>query len=288
MQKDMFGKLLRIARKAAGIGVRQFAREMDLSPSYVSRMEHGETAAFKDDDLQKAEKILGLPPESLKTATNRIDYRHQLLLENSAEIGDFLLCAQEQGLVAADFMALTALLEQEGKQGLRSLLKKKLPKVIKREDRNSSGLYVADCLDKDCIFDVHTKNISQKLLDQMATLVKSRRKINLRSLKFQLSKHLKDSDDDLGSGLRLSHIIVEQGDFPMLLLVRQLIDEGKLWFLIITGQDERKTSLNLLGRTARLCAHNYVRRRLLTEHKKENVLELFRQTVTSVPSFLHE
>ena len=288
MQKDMFGKLLRIARKAAGIGVRQFAREMDLSPSYVSRMEHGDTAAFKDDDLEKAEKILGLPPESLKAATKRIDYRHQLLLEESAEIGDFLLCAQDEGLVAADFMALTALLKQEGKQGLRRLLKKNLPKTDKCTERNSADFYVADCLERDCIFDVRRKAIPDKLLTEMATWVKSRRNVNLRNLVFQLRKHLADSDDYLGSGIRLSHIIIDNGGFPQLLLVRQLASKGKLWFLIITGQDERKTSLNLLGRTARLCAHNYVRKRLLAASTKEDVLELFRQTVSSVPSFLHE
>ena len=284
----MFGKLLRIARKAAGIGVRQFAREMDLSPSYVSRMEHGETAAFKDDDLEKAEKILGLPPESLKAATKRIDYRHQLLLEESAEIGDFLLCAQDEGLDAADFMALTALLKQEGKQGLRRLLKKNLPQANKGAERKSADFYVADCLEKDCIFDIRTKQISEKLLSEMATWVKGRRKVNLRNLKFQLRRHLEDADDDLGRGIRLSHIIIENGGFPQLLLVRQQVNKGKLWFLIITGQEERKTSLNLLGRTARLCAHNYVRKRLLAESTKEDVLELFRQTVTSVPSFLQE
>ncbi len=288
MHKEMFGKLLRIARKAAGIGVRQFAREMGLSPSYVSRVEHGGTAAFKDEDIEKAETILGLPPESLKTSTKRIDYRHQLLLEENAEIGDFLLCAQDEGLVAADFMALTALLKSKGKKGLRSLLKKNLPKEKKSASKSSADFYIADCLEKECIFEVPSKQTPESLISKMAAVVKKRRKVSLQNLKFKMHQHLVDVDDHLGRGVTLSHIVIEDGGEPLLLLIRHLDGSEKLWFVIVTGQEELQASLNLLGRTARLCAHNCVRKRLLAESTKEDILDLFRQTVTSVPSFLHE
>src|SRR5215471_2182496 len=67
-----FGDLLRTARKTQGIGLRELARKIQISPAYLSKIEKGQFPPPAEDKLVAMAKQLNLDPDAVLARAGRV------------------------------------------------------------------------------------------------------------------------------------------------------------------------------------------------------------------------
>ena len=67
-----FGAYIRLKREAKGIQMNDFARQLDISPAYWSRIERELEKAPKDELITKAAEALGLNPDEAFIEASRL------------------------------------------------------------------------------------------------------------------------------------------------------------------------------------------------------------------------
>jgi len=67
-----FGTFVRTKRDEAGITLTEFARQLEISPAYWSRIETGRENAPKNELIKKAATILGLNEDELFIEASRL------------------------------------------------------------------------------------------------------------------------------------------------------------------------------------------------------------------------
>jgi len=71
-KRQSFGEYLRMRRKTAGIGLREFARRLDVSSAYICRVEKDRDYPPSAEMLEKMEDVLELPRGTLVAEAKRI------------------------------------------------------------------------------------------------------------------------------------------------------------------------------------------------------------------------
>ena len=67
-----FGSYVRKKREEADIKLTDFAHRLEISPAYWSRIENGKENPPKDELIEKAAKILGIPADQLFSEAARL------------------------------------------------------------------------------------------------------------------------------------------------------------------------------------------------------------------------
>lgn len=67
-----FGAYIRQKREAKGILMNDFARQLEISPAYWSRIERGMEKPPKDELIKKAANLLGLDPDEAFIEASRL------------------------------------------------------------------------------------------------------------------------------------------------------------------------------------------------------------------------
>jgi transcriptional regulator with XRE-family HTH domain len=67
-----FGTYVRTKRKETGMTLTKFARQLEISPAYWSRIETGRENPPKDELIKKAATILGLSEDELFIEASRL------------------------------------------------------------------------------------------------------------------------------------------------------------------------------------------------------------------------
>jgi transcriptional regulator with XRE-family HTH domain len=67
-----FGAYIRQKREAKGILMNDFARQLEISPAYWSRIERGMEKPPKDELIKKAAELLGLDPDDAFIEASRL------------------------------------------------------------------------------------------------------------------------------------------------------------------------------------------------------------------------
>ena len=67
-----FGTYVRTKREEVGMTLTEFARQLEISPAYWSRIETGRENPPKDDLIKKAATILGLSEDELFIEASRL------------------------------------------------------------------------------------------------------------------------------------------------------------------------------------------------------------------------
>ena len=67
-----FGTYVRTKREEVGMTLTEFARQLDISPAYWSRIETGRENPPKDELIKKAATILGLSEDELFIEASRL------------------------------------------------------------------------------------------------------------------------------------------------------------------------------------------------------------------------
>lgn len=82
-----FGARVRTLRTAAGYGLREFARKVDISPTYLSQVERGEVPPPAEPRVVTIAQALGEDPQMLLALGGRIPEQiRKALMRNPAEM----------------------------------------------------------------------------------------------------------------------------------------------------------------------------------------------------------
>jgi len=97
----MFGRLVRRERMVRGIGLREMAKKVGVSPTYLSQIERGEFKPPTEDKVRKIAEIIGHDPDELLALAGRVaSDLTEIIRRRPREMADFLRAAK--GLTADD------------------------------------------------------------------------------------------------------------------------------------------------------------------------------------------
>ncbi len=106
---------LREAKKKADpkFSLRQFAAAVDVSATYLSKVETGQFAPPAAETIKKMAKLLGTDADELLALAKKTDPElGNIIREQPKAMADFLRTAREKGLTAEDIQKITEKIRQ--------------------------------------------------------------------------------------------------------------------------------------------------------------------------------
>lgn len=105
MSGKKFGALVRREREAKEIGLREMAKMIGFSPTYLSKVERGEVPPPAEDRVRRIAEILDRDPDALLALAGRVaSDLTDIIRRRPREMADFLRAAR--GLTAEDMARL--------------------------------------------------------------------------------------------------------------------------------------------------------------------------------------
>jgi transcriptional regulator with XRE-family HTH domain len=103
--REKFGAFIRRERVAKDIGLREMAKKIGVSPTYLSKIERDEFAPPTEEKVRKIAEIIGHDPDELLALAGRVASElTDIIRERPREMADFLRAAK--GLTAEDMARL--------------------------------------------------------------------------------------------------------------------------------------------------------------------------------------
>jgi transcriptional regulator with XRE-family HTH domain len=100
-EREKFGAFIRRAREAKEIGLREMAKMIGVSPTYLSKIERDEFPPPAEDKVKAVAKIIGCDADELLALAGRVASElTDIIRERPREMADFLRAAK--GLTAED------------------------------------------------------------------------------------------------------------------------------------------------------------------------------------------
>lgn len=104
-QQQEFGEVVRNRREELKITLRQFARDIDVSPTYLSQIEQGNFSPPSEEKIRLLAKKLGLDEDEMLAMANKIPSDLKpIFTEQPRPVADFLRTAK--GLSEEDWEKL--------------------------------------------------------------------------------------------------------------------------------------------------------------------------------------
>ena len=111
-----FGDYIKERRLEKDLGLRQAAKIMEISPSYLSRLESGDEVNPPSEKLiHTVAAVLGADADHLMTLAGRISKEVAKYVATTPSAADFLRTARHHNLGAADFARLARQVKKENK-----------------------------------------------------------------------------------------------------------------------------------------------------------------------------
>jgi PTS system nitrogen regulatory IIA component len=122
MYKLMFGHTLRMLRTTAGISLRSLAKEIDVSPAYLSQVELGKLKPPTLNRITKIAETIGVPESFLIEMSHRPNPDTILLLRGHQELNELIRLTYDIGLESRDIFEIISLMRKLGGSGFRKLI----------------------------------------------------------------------------------------------------------------------------------------------------------------------
>jgi transcriptional regulator with XRE-family HTH domain len=104
-RRERFGALVRREREAKEIGLREMAKKIGVSPTYLSKIERGEFDPPAEDKVRNIAEIIGHDPDVLLALAGRVaSDLTDIIRQRPRQMADFLRAAK--GLTADDIARL--------------------------------------------------------------------------------------------------------------------------------------------------------------------------------------
>ncbi len=102
-----FGEYLRKRRQEKKLGLRQIARQIDVSPSYISRLESGdEMNPPSEAVIEKLAEVIDEDKDALMMMAGRISKDIKSFVASTPNLADFLRTARDEGYGPQEFAKL--------------------------------------------------------------------------------------------------------------------------------------------------------------------------------------
>jgi PTS system nitrogen regulatory IIA component len=264
MQQIAFGPTIRLLRQAKGISLREMARQLGVSPAFLSQIEAGRQHKIPKARIVQVAKMLGVSEAYLLGTARQVHPDLLEYLNKTPEAADFMVAAMRSGMAAEDFAGLREALNNRARKGF--VKRASLPVSTRRKARSKTDIRddLSDYLDANlCITGLIVQS-RERLFQRFAKLVTKRQKsLETDGLLERLEKRERQAPTIVGGGVAIPHAFIPGLDAPIvgaIYLKRSILysaADGErvrtVFFLI--GNDRRpQLHISILARIARLCS----------------------------------
>jgi PTS system nitrogen regulatory IIA component len=258
MQGIAFGPTIRLLRQAKGISLREMARQLGVSPAFLSQIEAGRQHKIPRARIVQVAETLGVSEGYLLGTAKQVHPDLMTFLSETPEAAEFMVTAMRSGMMGQDF---TNLREIVSDKKLRAGVLKPVAAAKKKPgvSHNLDG-YLDVAL---CLSGVAVQN-KERLFERFAKAVSKKNKnISAELLLDRLSARERQAPTSIGGGVAIPHAFLQGVEKPMVgaFLLQRAIPYGpmesdrvKTVFFLVGREGNTEHHLPILARIARLCS----------------------------------
>ncbi len=258
MQGIAFGPTIRLLRQAKGISLRELARQLGVSPAFLSQIEAGRQHKIPRARIVQVAEMLGVEESYLLSTARQMHPELMKFMSETPEAAEFMIAAMRGGLEAEDFTALREIVADKKR---RVTILKQAP-APKKKAGTSDGLEAF--LDVSlCQTGMQVQN-KERLLQRLAKDASSKvREISADDVLRHLERREEQAPTSIGGGVGIPHAFVPGVEKPLVaayILQRPIpfgptdADKVRTVFFLLGRQGQTDHHLPILARIARLCA----------------------------------
>ncbi len=114
MKPKTFGETIKELREEKGLNLRGFAKEMLLSPTFISRLERGEDVRPSEEKVKRMAKFLGADENELLALAGRVSTELQdIIRKHPKELAAFLRTVDNEKVQPEDINKMTKKFEKK-------------------------------------------------------------------------------------------------------------------------------------------------------------------------------
>ncbi|HEX6790319.1 MAG TPA: PTS sugar transporter subunit IIA [Candidatus Krumholzibacteria bacterium] len=260
MQGIAFGPTIRLLRQAKGISLRELARQLGVSPAFLSQIEAGRQHKIPRARIVQVAEMLGVSEGYLLSTARQMHPELMKFMSENPEAAEFMTTAMKGGLEAEEFTQLREIIADKKR---RASVLKSAPAPKKR-----SGVGIADSLDTFldtamCQTGVAVQNKERLLQRLVKDASKRARNVSPDDLLRRLERREEQAPTSIGGGVAIPHVFVPGVDKAVVgayLLQRPIpygptdADKVRTVFFLMGREGQPEHHLPILARIARLCA----------------------------------
>ncbi len=264
MQGIAFGPTIRLLRQAKGISLREMARQLGVSPAFLSQIEAGRQHKIPKARIVQVAEMLGVSEGYLLGTAKQIHPDVIQFLRETPEAAEFMITAMKSDLEPEDFSDLReALKDRAGKGFVRRAT---LPASAKKKKKSKKDVIddLSEFLDPAlCVTGLIVQNKS-RLFQRIAKLVTKRNKTLTTDIVLDRLEHReRQAPTVVGGGVAIPHAFVADVERPIIgaLSLKRSVPfstEGngkiKTVFYLIGNESRPQDHISILARIARLCS----------------------------------
>ncbi len=289
-----FGYLLRTLRICAGLSLRELARNIDVSPTYLSLIENDKQPPPSASRISKIEEILNVPNGSLLSIARGLDPAILTFLQEVPEAIDFLNVLREKRLSAATLMDLTSFVSVQGEERLRQALQFALATCKEpAREKTSSNVYIWPFLDEKLIFDLNDTREKDVFLEWAVNRISCQcNGVDPGQVLAELLRREKIASTGIGHGIAVPHAYVSGIDRTLVALVRtpqglefHSVDGEPVQIVVFLAgpRSSKNLHLLLLSRIAKLVRNRGFLKRILSAATPAEIISIFQEMETCAP-----
>ncbi len=269
----MFGHTLRMLRTTAGISLRTLAKEVDVSPAYLSQVELGKLPPPTYDRITKLAETIGIPVSLLIEMSHRPNPDTILLLRGHQELNSLIETTADIGLESKDIHELISLMRQLDSSGFRKLMHYGADHLSEFRQAERSQLSreappspihqmdFSELTNPRLVFKkvefTEKGDLLRYMIEKIGTVFSS---LDLDDVYKKLMSNEEEDSSGLGNGIALPHLFVDELDRTIIAIARipngidfGAIDRKPVYLvcLILSDPDSYQSHLNLLAFFAR-------------------------------------
>jgi PTS system nitrogen regulatory IIA component len=260
MQRIAFGPTIRLLRQAKSISLREMARQLGVSPAFLSQIEAGRQHKIPKARIVQVAEMLGVSEDYLLGTARQIHPDVVRFLSDTPEAAEFMSAAMKNGVSAEDFSQLRELVEDRKGRGGFALVgatKQKKDRVLAAENL---GAVLDPAL---CLTNVGVQNKDRLFQRFVKLLAKRNKTVSPEVLLERMEKRERQSPTSVGGGVAIPHAFVPDMEEPVVgvLLLKRAIQYGptnddrvKTVFFLVGKEGDPGQHLPILARIARLCS----------------------------------
>jgi len=258
MQGIAFGPTIRLLRQAKGISLRELARQLGVSPAFLSQIEAGRQHKIPRARIVQVAEMLGVSEGYLLGTARTLHPDLMKFMSETPEAAEFMLTAMRSGMLAQDFTQLREIVAD----------KKRRTGVLKSTATKKKSGAISHTLDEYldvalCHAGVAVQNKERLFQRFVKEVTKKNKNVSAEVLLERLEKREQQAPTSVGGGVGIPHAFVPGLDHPTigaLLLQRPIpygpteADKVKTVFFLIGREGNTEHHLPILARIARLCS----------------------------------
>ena len=257
MQGIAFGPTIRLLRQAKGISLREMARQLGVSPAFLSQIEAGRQHKIPRGRIVQVAEMLGVSEGYLLGTAKQVHPDLMKFLSETPEAAEFMVTAMRSGMIAQDFTHLREIVLDKK---LRAGVLKPVAAAKKKTVAHHLDGYVDASL---CLAGLAVQN-KERLFQRFAKAVATKHKtISADLLIDRMEARERQAPTSIGGGVAVPHAFLQGIEKPMVgaFLLQRAIPYGpseedrvKIAFFLVGREGNTEHHLPILARIARLCS----------------------------------